>query len=157
MTNKRQLPADLFETIKKVLNVGLYGDIPYDFPYSISVNQYKELFNAIVPRFDLSSSGHTLWADCLNTLIASIDSNLPAFPISGMTVKEVFVDEMNDNKKPIDNVTIDVLGVSLSAFGVNLSHETVDLIIDVVELIEDMKGEVKLSDLYKLQKERRRQ
>lgn len=56
-------------------------------------------------------------------------------------------------KKPIDNVTIDILDVALRTTGIFIAEEQIDHLIDLVELIEDKGEKASLKDIAKLKVE----
>lgn len=56
-------------------------------------------------------------------------------------------------KRPIDEVTTEILDVALRMVGIQLSRIIIDRVIDVVELIETKGGKVSLKDTTKLQAE----
>lgn len=64
---------------------------------------------------------------------------------------------MMDNEqfrlKPIDNVTVELLGLGLRLIGVKMDMKTLDKLIDIIELIEDKGGEAGLADFAELEKE----
>ena len=56
-------------------------------------------------------------------------------------------------KKPIDNVTVELLDVALRAIGIKVGKSVIDKIIDLVELIEDKGNTASLMDIAELEKE----
>ncbi len=55
-----------------------------------------------------------------------------------------------EQEKPIDKVTVDLLVAVMAAAGVRVEGELVDKIIDAVELIEDKGDAITLSDIFTL-------
>jgi len=54
-------------------------------------------------------------------------------------------------QKPIDNVTVELLSVSLRLIGIDIPKPVLDKMIDIVELIEDKGETVSLKDICELE------
>jgi hypothetical protein len=55
------------------------------------------------------------------------------------------------SQRPIDNVTVELLEISLRLIGVKIEKPLIDKIIDIVELIEEKGGDVNIKDIAKLE------
>lgn len=53
-------------------------------------------------------------------------------------------------KKPIDNVTVTSLDVALRMCGIEIDLDTLDVLIDVIELLEEKGEEVTIKDMLNL-------
>lgn len=88
------------------------------------------------------------YSDITNIVIAKFGTN-KKFSVFGWAKGIKF-----DLSKPIDKVSTEYLDIALRMYGIQLNLNTIDIIIDLVELIKEKGGDLSITDISKLKKER---